>query len=107
MATVTETIYAGRDNVFSLQLIRGGVPINLLSITGYELVLSEEDPEIRFVDLDVSSGMFTEKANGIVEIAIGEEMTEDQTGRYRSYLITYDPSNPQGVRWPFFYLKVV
>ncbi len=103
---ITETIYAGRDNVFSLQLVRGGLPINLLSITGYELVLSE-DPDLKFEDKTlVTDDMFKEKADGVVEIAIGTLLNDSQKGRYTAYLITYDPINEEGVRWPPFYLKV-
>lgn len=105
---ITETIYAGRNNTFSLQLVRAGEPINLLSITGYELVLSE-DPLLNFVNLDLNNnnkGYFVEKDNGIVEISIGDNLTEDNKGKYKAYLITYDPVNTMGVRWPPFYLKV-
>jgi hypothetical protein len=106
---ITETIFAGRNNTFSLQLVRAGEPINLLSVTGYELVLSEGDPDIRFTDLDVANsnaGLFLEKENGIVEITIGDDLTADQKGRYKAYLVTYDPINTLGVRWPPFTLKV-
>lgn len=96
---IVETIYAGRDNVFSLQLVRGGTPINLLSITGYELHFNDRT----FADIDD----FNEKENGIVEIHIGEDLTEDDLGRFTAYLITFDPINTQGVRWPDFKLKVV
>lgn len=105
---ITETIYAGRDNTFSLQLVRAGEAINLLSITGYELVLSE-DPELKFVDLDIGNstlGFFVEKPNGVVEITIGDDLTADDKGRYRAYLVTYDPVNVHGVRWPPFTLNV-
>lgn len=105
---ITETIYAGRNNTFSLQLVRAGEPINLLSITGYELVLSE-DPLLSFVNLDlinVDKGYFVEKDNGVVEISIGDNLTEENKGKYKAYLITYDPVNTMGVRWPPFYLKV-
>lgn len=108
MASITETIFAGRNNTFSLQLVRAGEPINLLSITGYELVLSEE-PLLKFTDLDVANsdaGLFVEKDNGIVEITIGDDLTPDQKGRYKAYLVTYDPVNTLGVRWPPFTLKV-
>lgn len=105
---ITETIYAGRNNTFSLQLVRAGEPINLLSITGYELVLSE-DPDLKFTDLSVVDsglGFFKEKSNGVLEITIGDDLTEDQKGRYKAYLVTYDPVNTLGVRWPPFTLKV-
>lgn len=106
--TIIETIFAGRDNVFSLQLVRGGQPVNLLSISGYELVLDVCDDEtLSFKDLDSSTNMFKEKADGVVEISIGTQLTEDQAGRYNAYLITYDPVNTHGVRWPPFTLKVV
>lgn len=105
MAMINETIFAGRDNVFSLQLVRGGQVINLLSITGYELVLSEE-LGLKFQDLDMSTSMFKEKDNGIVEISIGSELTVNDLGRYKAHLVTYDPVNVHGVRWPPFNLKV-
>lgn len=96
---ITETIYAGRDNVFSLQLVRGGEAINLLSITGYKLYFNDRVFE--------DQTDFTEKANGIVEIHIGEELTEDDLGRFTAYLVTFDPINTMGVRWPDFKLKVI
>lgn len=109
MTMITETIYAGRNNTFSLQLVRGGQAINLLSITGYELVLSD-DPLLKFTNLDLANnelGYFVEKANGVVEITIGDNLTDDQKGRYKAYLVTYDPQNTLGVRWPPFTLKVM
>ncbi|HVH92503.1 MAG TPA: hypothetical protein VM783_14085 [Candidatus Acidoferrum sp.] len=112
MSIITETIYAGRNNTFSLQLVRAGEPINLLSITGYELVLPGETAaeDIVFKNLDLANddkGYFVEKPDGIVEITIGDDLTVDQVGRYKAYLVTYDPVNPLGVRWPYFYLKVL
>lgn len=107
--TVNETIYAGRNNTFSLQLVRAGEPINLLSMTGYELVLSDEDPVLKFVNLDLANddkGYFVEKDDGIVEITIGDDLTEADKGIYLAYLVTYDPVNTLGVRWPAFKLKV-
>lgn len=101
---ITETIYAGRDNVFSLQLVRGGEVVNLLSFTGYELTLSNGRV---FTDLDISSGMFVEKEDGVVEINIGPLLTVDDLGRHKAYLVSFDPVNDDGVRWPNFNLKVV
>lgn len=103
MAMINETIFAGRDNVFSLQLVRGGEPINLLSITGYQLVLSNGKT---FTDLDMTSGMFLEKPNGVVEISIGDLLEDADKGRHTAYLVTYDPVNDDGIRWPNFKLKV-
>lgn len=100
---ITETIYVGHNNTFSLQLLRADVAINLMSITGYELHMSNgrmlDDP-------NSDQGIFTEKADGVVEIAIGNLMTVNDLGTHRAYLITYDPINNQGVRWPDFKLKV-
>lgn len=94
---ITETIYAGRDNTFSLQLKRGGVVIPLFAITDYSLHLSDgtvlDDPTF-----------FTEKENGIVEISIGNSL--ETLGDYSTYLVTYDLINTHGVRWPTFKLKV-
>jgi hypothetical protein len=97
---VVETLYVGRNNTFSLQLVRGGSPITLLAILGYELNLSNglvfNDP-----------ALFVEKDDGIVEISIGSLLTADDTGIHTAYLITFDPVNTNGVRWPKFKLKVL
>jgi len=102
---INETIYAGRDNTFSLQLVRGGEVINLLSVTGYELTLSNGRV---FSDLGDTepTGYFIEKDDGIVEINVGGQLDEDDLGRHNAYLTTFDPVNVHGVRWPTFKLQV-
>ena len=99
---IIETIFAGRNNTFSLQLVRGGQVINLLSITGYELTLSN-DTVFNGVD---DAAVFTEKDEGVVEISIGELLTANDLGSYTAFLVTFDPVNVNGVRWPNFKLKV-
>lgn len=94
---ITETIYAGRDNTFSLQLIRGGEVISLLAITAYALHLSD-GTEI------TDQARFVEKSDGIVEISIGDLFSAP--GSYRAHLVTFDMVNANGVRWPDFKLKV-
>jgi hypothetical protein len=96
---IVETIYAGRDNTFSLQLVRGDEPVNLLGITGYALYLT--DTKV-FTD----AALFTEKENGVLEIAIGDLLTTADRGSYNAYLVTFDPVNDDGVRWPKFKLRV-
>lgn len=96
---VIETIFAGRNNTFSLLLLRASVAINLMSITGYELHLSNGtvfDDDARFI----------EKDGGIVEINIGNLLTVADVGSHTAYLVTFDPINIEGVRWPNFKLKV-
>lgn len=96
---IVETVFAGRNNTFSLQLVRGDETVNLLSITSYLLVLSNGK--------EFSAGsMFLEKAEGVVEISIGPELTVDDLGKHKAHLITFDPVNTDGVRWPPFTLKV-
>lgn len=102
---IIETIYAGRDNTFSLQLVRGGQVINLLSITGYELTLSNGRVFSDRGDT-APTDWFTEKDNGIVEINVGGELTADDLGRHTAYLTTFDVVNENGVRWPSFKLLV-
>jgi len=96
---IVETLFIGRNNTFSLQLLRADEAINLLAITGYELHLANGR---MFNEL----ARFTEKDNGVVEIAIGDLLTASDAGSQTAYLITYDPVNVQGVRWPNFKLKV-
>lgn len=97
---VIETLYAGRNNTFSLQLVRGEKPVNLISITRYALHLSNgrvfDDP-----------ARFIEKDDGIVEIAIGDLLRDTDVGTHTAYLVTFDLVNVQGVRWPKFKLKVL
>ena len=96
---VVETLYVGRNNVFSLRLVRDGEPINLLAILGYSLHLSNGRV---FSDVD----RFVEKPDGVVEISVGDLLTEADVGSHRAYLVTFDPVNAAGVRWPDFKLKV-
>lgn len=99
---LVETIFAGRNNSFSLQLYRGGEPISLMSVTGYELHLIGGGGELVFDD----SNLFIEKDGGIVEIQIGHLLSQSQVGSYSAYLVTFDLVNELGVRWPNFKLKV-
>lgn len=96
---VVETLYAGRSNTFSLRLLRDDQPVNLLAINGYALHLSNGRV---FSDMD----RFVEKASGVVEISVGDLLTEADVGSHKAHLITYDPVNTAGVRWPDFKLKV-
>lgn len=96
---LVETLYVGRDNVFSLRLMRDGEAINLLAILGYSLHLSNGRV---FADQE----RFVEKPGGVVEIAVGDLLTEADVGSHRAYLVTTDPVNVAGVRWPDFKLKV-
>ena len=97
--SIIETIFAGRNNAFSLQLVRGDEVINLIAITGYSLTLSNGK-------VFSAPSSFLEKPDGIVEISIGTLLTEEDLGVHKAFLITYDPVNIQGVRWPTFKLKV-
>lgn len=101
---VVETLFVGRNNVFSLQLVRSDEPINLLSVSGYALHLSNG----RVVAENALDDLvrFKEKENGVVEIAIGDLLTEADVGSHTAYLVTFDPVNTHGVRWPNFKLKV-
>lgn len=102
---VVETLFVGRNNTFSLQLLRADVAISLMSIIGYELYLSNGRV---FSDVDnlESDSRFKEKDNGIVEISIGDLLTSADVGTHTAHLVTYDPVNSAGVRWPNFKIKV-
>jgi len=97
---VVETLYIGRNNTFSLRLMRADEPVNLMSIMTYELHL----PDVAVFD---NQDLFLEKDDGIVEISIGNLLTEDHLGTHRAYLVTYDLVNTEGVRWPHFKLRVL
>lgn len=97
---IVETLFAGRNNVFSIQLFRGNEAVNLIFLSSYELHLSNGRV---FNDQD----LFVEKDNGVVEISIGHLLTEDDLGTHKTHLVTFDPGNPEGVRWPNFKLKVL
>ena len=146
---IVETIYAGRDNTFSLRLIRGGVTEQLQAIRSYDLVIeglrtisspaystldmrgydTYEDfklalhtgkigatsstggvvnlPFIEKYSREVELGEVVYKDNlGIVEVAIGPLLTEEDVGSFKAYLVTYDAINTSGVKWPSFKLKV-
>lgn len=96
---IVETVFAGRDNTFSLRLTRGGVPENLMAVNRYELHVGD-------LPVFTDRSYFVEKEDGIVEITIAPHLTADQVGSYRAHLVTFDPVNINGVRWPDFKLKV-
>lgn len=99
---ITETIFAGRDNTFSLQLVRGGEIINLLSITGYEITLSSGT----VITSAEYPDRFVEKDDGIIEFNLGTLLDDDDLGKLNAYLVTFDPVNTDGIRWPNFKLQV-
>lgn len=102
---IVEQIFAGRNNTFSLQLFRGEEAISLLAITGYELVLSNGTTFTSITNPEA----FTEKTDGVVEISVGhllDPLDDNDLGTHTAYLITFDVTNDEGVRWPKFKLKV-
>lgn len=96
---IVETLFAGMDNTFSLQFMRGETSVNLLQLSQYKLEMSNGRV---FTDQD----LFVEKENGIVEITIGPLLTNADKGSHTCWITTYDPVNVHGVRWPNFKLKV-
>ena len=131
---IVETIYAGRDNTFSLRLIRGGVPEQLQSVRSYDLVIEGlrtiSSPDYSTLDIrgydtyeafkkaSMESGHGTVispfiekydadgKSTGVVEVVVGHLLTEEDIGSYKAHLVTYDAINTSGVKWPSFKLKV-
>jgi hypothetical protein len=96
---VVETIFQGRDNTFSLRLTRAGVAENLSAVNKYEFVITD----LRTI---TDQAVFVERGNGIVEINIGSQFLPAEVGSYKAYLVTFDPVNVNGVRWPDMKLKV-
>lgn len=96
---VIETIFQSRNNTFSLRLTRAGVAENLLAVNKYEFVIEG----LRTI---TDQSVFVEKPDGIIEIGIGTQFTPEEVGSYKAYLVTFDPINAAGVRWPTMKLKV-
>jgi hypothetical protein len=96
---IVETIYQGRDNTFSLRLTRGGAAENLMAVNKYEFVIEG----LRTI---TDQSLFVEKQDGIVEISIGMTFSPTEVGSYKCHLVTFDPINKDGVRWPDMKLKV-
>lgn len=96
---VVETIFQGRDNTFSLRLTRAGVAENLSAVNKYEFVVGS----LRTIS---DQAVFVEKADGVVEISIGTNFLPTEVGSYKCYLVTFDPVNTDGIRWPDMKLKV-
>jgi hypothetical protein len=96
---IVETIYQGRDNTFSLRLTRAGVAENLMAVNKCEFVVGD----LRTI---TDQSLFVKKQDGIVEINIGRTFAPTEVGSYKCYLVTFDPINQDGVRWPDMKLKV-
>jgi hypothetical protein len=96
---VVETIYQGRANTFSLRLTRGGVAENLMSVNRCEFVIDG----LRTV---TDQSLFSKKPDGVVEINLGITFAPTEVGTYKCHLVTFDPINKAGIRWPDMKLKV-
>jgi hypothetical protein len=71
----------------------------MMAITGYALHVGKFPPI-------TTREFFVEKEDGIVEINIAPGLTKDYVGSHKAYLVTYDPVNADGVRWPDFKLRI-
>jgi hypothetical protein len=96
---IVETIYQGRDNTFSLRLTRASVAENLSAVDKYEFVIDG----LRTI---TDQSLFVEKQDGVVELNIGTTFAPTEVGSYKCHLVTFDPINRDGVRWPDMKLKV-
>ena len=96
---IIETIFQGRDNTFSLRLTRAGVAENLMAVNRYEFVIEG----LRTI---TDQSVFVEKPDGVIEINIGNTFSPTEVGTFKCHLVTFDPVNANGVRWPTMKLKV-
>jgi hypothetical protein len=114
---IVETLFAGMDNTFSLQFMRGEFPVNLLQLSQFKLEMSNGrvfDDQSLFIKKtkrrpgnadDAADGSMVD-TDGILEVIIGPLLTDEDKGSHTCWMTSYDPINTNGVRWPNFKLKV-
>jgi hypothetical protein len=98
----TEVVYLGRDNTVDLLLKADGSAQDLSGVTRMVLVVGETE-----IDSDLSPDAFDwdTGTTGKVVLALGDESLSE--GTYTAWLVVYDASNPDGIVWGSFTLKVM
>ena len=100
----TEVFYTGHDNTIDVQLRADGVAIEMDDVTKVQLVMSDT----LTISSDTDTGVFdwdehkvaTEAADRKMIIALNEKSGDPvSAGKYTAYLVIYDPTNTDGIRW--------
>jgi len=101
---ITEVFYAGRDNTIDVQLRADGVAIEMDDVTKVRLVMSatltiSSDTDTDVFDWDNHKQAIQASDRRMI-IDLNEKSDDPVTeGTYNSYLIIYDATNPNGIRW--------
>lgn len=104
---ITETVYRGRDNEFSLELEANGSAQDISALTRATLEFADEK-----FDSNIDSTYFdwtTSGSSGQLDVDIGtsNKLKNIDPGTYRAKLTIYDATYPNGLVWGHFMLKVV
>lgn len=94
----TEVVYLGRDNTVDLLLKADGSAQDLSGVTRMVLVVGDAEIDSDAFDWDTGT-------TGKVVLALGDETISE--GTYTAWLVVYDGSNPDGIVWGSFTLKVM
>ena len=97
----TEIVYKGHDNKINLLLKAKGSAVNLSSVTKMELKIG---PMLVTSDITPSAFDWTSGSTGEVILDLGDSNL--RRGSYQTWLIVYDPNNPDGIVWGSFTLIV-
>lgn len=102
--SVNEIVYNNRENTNDLLLMADGVAVDLSSVTRMQII---ERNEAFTVDSQTASDAFdwSRATTGKVVLSLGGEGLNP--GTYACRLITYDPSNPDGIVWGDDYLTLM
>lgn len=98
-----EVVYLGRDNTVDLQILADGIPVDLSSITKYEL----KDTQCSWLVSSLTSPTAFDDSlgDGKLTISLGEEVIP--VGDQSAWLILYDANHQDGIIWCKVLLTVI
>ena len=99
---IMEVVYLGRDNTIDLKLLADGVAVDLAPVTRMVLMI-----ETTVIDSTTTPSAFDWDTGVTGKIILFLGNTDGlPPGKYKSTLIVYDASNPNGLVWSQFALYI-
>lgn len=93
------TGYTGLDNTVDIKLTVSGAGADLSAVARFVLTLKSGTETVVFdSDISADAGVFdATQGGGVIKLSLGDKSLPEV--RWAASIVTYDPSNPQGVYW--------
>ncbi|NIT60462.1 MAG: hypothetical protein GWN00_30940 [Aliifodinibius sp.] len=99
------TVYKGRDNTFTIQLLENDEPYDISAIDKVGIIYkgTEYDSDVYPESFDYTTGA----SDGKITFKLGAISALTEGRDSKSELITYDPTNTNGVYWGYLSIRVM